>query len=487
MKKLLLLFSLFLTGIYAAFGQAEGSVVSATARAGVATTFVTDYHSIGINPANLGLRTKYETKHFTFGLLETNISGFAKGVTKSQMKNYLFSGKSLSVDNKVNASNIFAQNNISLNIDVMLLGAAYQSDKFGGLAFSINDVVRSNANMSQNFTDMAFTGGLSTTYFNQLKLTNNTTVTNDPSQYNNYQNIGIDSAISTKGFTPGQIFNGTSIKAHYYRTINVAYGKEIFRNEVFNVSVGVGVKYVMGYYYMNAQSDNGVITGKVAENPLFSSVSESLNLPNSNQKNSYISPQGQGYGFDLGVTTEIYDKLKIGVSLLNVGSVKYTRNTSTIQEDTIHGLKYDNSTGDALKKSINWTPSNSFKVNLPTTLRLGASLSLFQKKLEIGGDIIVPLNKEAGNINKAIYALGGDVQLKNWIKLSSGVSIGGNFANNINGYATHVCVPLGATFIMGETGNWEISLATRDIISIVDFNGKSPLYSAGLCGIRFRM
>ena len=93
MKKLLLLFSLFLTGIYAAFGQAEGSVVSATARAGVATTFVTDYHSIGINPANLGLRTKYETKHFTFGLLETNISGFAKGVTKSQMKNYLFSGK----------------------------------------------------------------------------------------------------------------------------------------------------------------------------------------------------------------------------------------------------------------------------------------------------------------------------------------------------------------------------------------------------------
>ena len=35
-----------------AFGQAEMSVFSATGRGGVATTFVTDYQSLGINPAN---------------------------------------------------------------------------------------------------------------------------------------------------------------------------------------------------------------------------------------------------------------------------------------------------------------------------------------------------------------------------------------------------------------------------------------------------
>jgi hypothetical protein len=487
MKKLLLLISLFLTGIYTAFGQAEGSVVSATARAGVATTFVTDYQSVGINPANLGVRTKYETKHFTFGLMETNMSAFAKGVTINQMKNYIFSGDSLTPDSKKTASNLYAQNNISVNLDVMLVGAAYQTDKFGGLAFSINDVARGNGNMSQNFTNMAFSGGLSTTYFDKLRLKDQSIVANNPSQYNYYGNVGVDSALSTKGFTLGQVFNGTSIKAHYYRTINVAYGKEIFRNEIFNVSVGVGLKYVMGYYYMNLQSKNGVLTGNVADNAILSSVSQTFNLPANNDKNGFITPQGQGYGFDLGLTTQIYDKFKIGFALLNVGSIKYTRNTYSAQNDTIHAIQYDYTTGDALNKSINWKPEHSFTVNLPTTFRLGASMSLFEKKVEIGGDIIMPLNKEAGNLNKAIYALGGDIQLKKWIKLSSGASIGGNYANNINGYSTHVCVPLGATFIVGENGGWEISLATRDIVSLVDFNGKSPLYSAGLCALRFRI
>jgi hypothetical protein len=487
MKKLLLLISLFLTGIYAAFGQAEGSVVSATARAGVATTFVTDYQSIGINPANLGMRTKYETKHFTFGLFETNISAFAKGVTTNQMKDYIFSGNTLSPSTKVSASNLYAQNNISVNVDIMLVGAAYQTDKFGGLAFSINDVVRGNINMSQNFTDLAFSGGLATNYFDKLKLNDQSVVANDPNQYNNYGNIGIDSALSTKGVSLGQVFNGTSVKAQYYRTINMAYGKELFRNEIFNVSMGVGLKYVMGYYYMNVKSQDGVLTGNVADNPIFSSVSKTFNLPANNNNMNFLNPQGQGYGFDLGLTTEIFDKLKIGVSVLNIGSIKYTHNTYSIQDETIHAIKYGSSTGDALNKTINWKPENSFTVNLPTTLRMGASMSLFEKKVEIGGDIIMPLNNEAGNLNKAIYALGGDIQLKKWIKLSSGASIGGNYANNINGYSTHVCVPLGATFIVGENGGWEISLATRDIVSLVDFNGKSPLYSAGLCALRFRI
>ena len=142
---------------------------------------------------------------------------------------------------------------------------------------------------------------------------------------------------------------------------------------------------------------------------------------------------------------------------------------------------------DGFNETVFWKEGKSFTAKLPTTFRLGASIALLEKRLEVGTDIIVPLNKSAGNINTAMFAVGGDFYLKRWIKLSSGASIGGNYANTIDGYSTHVCVPLGFTLIAGENGGWEFSMSTRDIVSLIDAGGKSPLYSAGIGMFRFRL
>lgn len=487
MKKLLFLFSLLIASAYTVFGQSEGSVVSATARAGVATTFVTDYQSIGINPANLGLRSKYETKHVTFGFLETNAAFFAKGVTSKQMKDLVFDGGQQTPNIQSYAANLFANNNISANVDIMLLGIAFQYDKLGGLAFSVNDVMRGNGNLTQNFTDFTFSGALATQYFDQLRLKNGNIVPNDPNQYGSYGAVGIDAGLSSQGVSLGRVFKGTDVKAHYYRTFNAAYGREIFRNDVFNVSAGVGLKYVMGYYYMDIQSKDGQLKGNVADNPILSGLSENFNVPNQDNGWNFLSPQGNGFGFDIGGTAEIYEKVKVGVSLVNVGGIKYTNNTYEVKDTTVYELKYDSFTADAFNETVFWTEGKSFTAKLPTTLRFGGSIALFEKRLEVGGDIIVPLNKAAGNINKASFAVGGDFYLKRWIKFSSGASIGGNYANSLDGYSTHVCVPLGFTLIAGENGGWEFSMATRDIVSLIDMKGKSPLYSAGICMFRFRV
>jgi hypothetical protein len=485
MKKLLLLISIISVSSSAVFGQSEGSVVSATARAGVATTFVTDYQTIGINPGNLGLRSKYETKHVTFGFLEMNATAFAKGVTTKQLNDYFFSGNTLTPAEQTTAANAFAGNNMSMNADVMLFGIAYQSDKLGGLAFSLKAHTLGNGNLDQNFTNLAFSGGLSTEYFDKLKLNNGSVVPNDPSQYGNYQAIGIDSSFSTNGVSLGTVFKNTTVKSHFYSTINAAYGKEVFRNDVFHVVAGIGLKYVMGYYYMNMQSVDGHLQGKVVDNPALSALSENFNLPDTNQ-DSFTKPSGHGFGVDLGGTIVIYDKIKIGISLVNLGSIKY-KNAYDVLDTTIYKLNYDASTADAFNETVFWKKAESFKVSLPTTFRLGGSLALFENRLEVGADIIVPLNKEAGNINTPTYALGGDFYLKRWFKLASGVSIGGNFANKIDQYSTHVAVPFGFTFIAGENGGWEAGLATRDIISLFDMNGKGPLYSVGMCMFRFRV
>ncbi|MBC7450559.1 MAG: hypothetical protein H7259_03625 [Cytophagales bacterium] len=491
MKRLLLLISILSTSTYTVYGQAEGSVVSATGRGGVATTIVTDYHSIGINPANLGFRSKYETKHITFGLLEANASAFVRGVTPQQMNEFIFSSNPLSPANQATAASLFKGSNMTVNADVMIAGFSFQSDKLGGLAFSINDVARGYGGLSSNFTNMAFSGALSTEYFKNLQTQNGGVVPNDPARYDQYTNDpaygGITAGIASTPITLGRVMNGTNIKSTYFRTFNAAYGREVFRNDILNITAGIGIKYVLGYYYMNMYSDGTTLRGNVAQNTLFSGVSSTLNVPNQGNGGSVVSPSGQGFGVDLGVTGTLYEKLKFGISIVNIGGIKYTKDVYDVKDTSFITLAYNKETLDAFNQTVYWKNGSSFNAKLPTMFRIGGSYALFDNKVEIGVDIVVPMNHDAGNINKTLYAAGGDVYLKRWFKLSSGFSIGGNYANSIYTYKTHVSIPFGMTFIAGENGAWEASLATRDIVSLIDINGTSPLYSLGICAFRFRV
>ena len=243
----------------------------------------------------------------------------------------------------------------------------------------------------------------------------------------------------------------------------------------------------MGYYYMDITSKNGELKGNIANNPVFTTPSSHFNVPSKANGGNFLSPAGQGFGIDLGVTAVIYDRLKIGASVVNIGSILYKSNTYQVTDTTIHSLKFDPSTADGFNKTVFWKPTSSFVAKLPTMLRMGTSLTLFENKMEIGADVIIPLNTSAGNLNTAIFAVGGDVFLKRWFKVSTGTSFGGNYANNIYTYSTHVCVPLGFTLIAGENGGWEVGFSTRDIVSLIDMNGKSPLYSGGMCLLRFRL
>ena len=56
--------------------QTEMSVFSSTGRAD-ATTFVTDYQAIGINPANLGWAGRYPKKKVFIGLAESSFSAYS--------------------------------------------------------------------------------------------------------------------------------------------------------------------------------------------------------------------------------------------------------------------------------------------------------------------------------------------------------------------------------------------------------------------------
>ena len=78
-----LVFILFLSET--SFGQLESTAFSATGRGGVATTFATDYQTIGINPANLGFVKSFRDPLITFGIGEFSTTITAEPLTRDEL------------------------------------------------------------------------------------------------------------------------------------------------------------------------------------------------------------------------------------------------------------------------------------------------------------------------------------------------------------------------------------------------------------------
>src|SRR6185312_6331550 len=158
MKKILFTTISFISAI-TSFAQQDYTTFT-TAGRGVATTFVTDYQAVGINPANLGYKSTYENKHVTIGLLEFGASAYSSALTRSQInQTYInFSGGNLTAAQKIAAANEFANQATSLNVGMNWLGVAYQNDKAGGFAFTIRDDFRYFSQFNTTISQMMFMG-----------------------------------------------------------------------------------------------------------------------------------------------------------------------------------------------------------------------------------------------------------------------------------------------------------------------------------------
>src|SRR5690606_11504293 len=144
--------------------------------------------------------------------------------------------------------------------------------------------------------------------------------------------------------------------------------------------------------------------------------------------NAY-KPVGQGTGFDFGLTAELFDNFRVGASLVNIGSITYTTNVNNVSDTVFTTVDYNSDFLGGFDDVVKWTPRENLKVALPSQFRIGASASILNNRIDVGADIVVPLNKQPGNYNTTAFALGGDVYVLRWLKLSTGTSWGGNFAS----------------------------------------------------------
>ena len=180
----------------------------------------------------------------------------------------------------------------------------------------------------------------------------------------------------------------------------------------------------------------------------------------------------------------LFNKLKVGLAVNNIGSITWDGNVYTVQDSllattTSAGLdnynlfdSFEDFTGD--NGYLQWDGASEKVVNLPTVVRLGASMEL-GKIAQLGVDIILPTNEVPGSFEKAVIGFGGDIKPLPWLSLQAGFMTGGNYEFSI---------PLGIMFT-APSGTYEMGIASRDAVTFFTQNGSTLSLSMGFMRFRF--
>jgi Family of unknown function (DUF5723) len=487
-----------------AFAQLEGSSFTSTGRGG-ATTFATDYQCLGINPANLGWHSKFSDKKFAMGFNEMTYSVFSEALQKTELRNQIKGlikgdGEDFTFAEKQQAAKDFAQSGFAINADLGAFGFAYGDDKFGGIAFRVNDKFQWYSKFGDNASQLLFLGKTAS-FFDSLQVVSNNgmdtaMVANTAA---NLATLNPDSILRGFANVPklmSELLDGSDISLSWTREWNVSYGRRLFGDSSFAMYVGVGLKYFQGIGMMNITSVDGKLEAFSSLSPAFGIEYDSLASLNTNEivSNKFFPPKpvGQGFGFDFGLNVVIKNKLKLGAALINMGSITWKGNVYTVKDDSLsttdsEGLNNYNiysQLGDILgdKGFLTLVGEQERVVKLPSMLRLGASFK-FGKKLEIGVDGLLPFNEVPGNYKNGIFALGGDFTPAKWVKFSVGFVTGGNTTLQTVS-AANVQVPIGITLI-GGNGSYEMGVASRDAVTFFTQNGPTLSLSMGFLRFRF--
>lgn len=468
MKKLLFICMLLVTSTLIN-AQTEISAFNATG-AGYSTSYLTDYQCLGINPANLGWTRNNNTMNI--GFFEFAGSIYSQPLTRSQIVNDMFdSNFQLDSQGKLDAAQQFTDTRLIGIGSMMGIGFSYQDEEIGGFAFNIRERLNWQSILNDNGASYLFLGW-NDPYFDEYEIQDGDTV----------------AGMSSDPGLVSDIYKGTDNSMLLFREYNFGYGRKVFEKEDFTVYLGIGIKYLVGYgmtqYY---QTSDNEIDGYSALSPGFG-VDFDEPTPSQVDGSGY-KKVGGGFGFDFGATFEYKEKLKVSLSIIDIGNINWNgnvymaNNTSVWKIETAGMDNYnifeqgelittDNAPGDPDM----WTGLENKKFKLPLNMRGGASYR-FNEMIEVGTDIYVPLGERVpGSFEKAIFGVGAKYNPANWVQLSLGVVTGGEFGTN---------VPFGVLFypVKKETNTWEVGFAVRDLPSL--FKSDDPTVSIAFGFLRF--
>ncbi len=447
---------------------------------GMARTFTASSRgldALGLNPANLALDDRGSTVTFEFVPF-----GFRAG---SDFLNYQIyqdyftgqdsldvngqpaigpNGKTVRVAKKLSQSDKDAILGLfpggiahtQFNFDVTEFGFTVQSATVGGIGFSVSERVGVNLDIPEGYLKMLLEG---------------------------FPETGATYTL-----------DHTSVTASWLREFNLSYARVLpFElNWVRNISVGIGIKYIQGFGYFGTDHYLGKIQTVVTQDstamssePIsgnFDFLQHQSHIPDSNFVDNIMKPAGKGLGFDFGLSAELFQAFRVGVSITDIGKVTWDQNTKVIV-GTGHFEVSDYSQQDSIKNAFkgNTHDTTSFTSSLPTALHIGASLQLdkaafitnFPGQLLLAADMHFGFNEEPGNTKTPRFALGAEYRPVDAIPIRTGISIGGRER---------------FTWSLGlgiNTPVWDLDFATESIALLTNPNSfRSGSFTLGM---RFRI
>lgn len=469
--------------------QIERSAFTSTGR-GVATTFVHDYQAIGINPANLAWTDKYN-KRVTFGLIEGGITLYSEALGRKEFRERIAGFEDeLTTSEKFEFASEFANSDLSMDVDMQLLGVAvnFNDRKWGGLAFSIRDRVNYYSTFNTRASNILFLGW-NADYFDQLQLdSDNGPIIENTGNLSQDTLARVVRGISTADAFASELFQGSSIKSTWYREFNLSYGREVVGTDDWSIGAGVGLKYLQGIAFLDIEVNDDEYRAIGATTPSFgidygTAANDNPSAVGANS-NTLPSSVGSGFGFDLGLNFEYKQKLKVGVAVNNIGSIKWDGNVYRAQDTIIFDIRNDGFNSLNVLTEVEKIAGKdgvfqqegeaSEVIALPTNFRFGASYAI-RENLNIGADFLMSLNDAPGSFVEPVYGVGGDFEPFKWLRLSLGYLGGGNYYHRI---------PVGITFIVAD-GTWEAGVGSRDLITFLRDEGATLSASFGF--LRFRV
>jgi hypothetical protein len=375
--------------------------------------------ALGINPANLAIP---DQGNFNLNLAPTGIRVSTELLTYGLYKEY-FTGVD-SVGKRwakrlepVDIDNILSQmpelSKTRVEAEMMLGGASFQHPLVGGIGFAIIEHAGVVTTLSKDFFRMAA--------------------------------FGLEPAGSVYAF------DGTDATAWWYCEYNLSYGRKLPVDIKFlkDLYAGMGIKFIRGYgisqtikqkssfgnYPDPANSTQYTLRGNID----FLTTHAGVDFMNENSHASatpFPDPIGKGTGFDVGLSGELINGVRVAVSVTDIGKITWDKNIIESYGGGSINITGDfNNLKDTMKSIVKGKtrPGNAFDTHLPTKLRLGfvteaseiPGLKFLPGKFILAFDYLQGFNESLGNTTKPRFSLGTEYRVFHVLPLRTGLAFGG--------------------------------------------------------------
>jgi hypothetical protein len=483
-----LFYKFFLPYLFLTYGnlsaQIELSNFNATGRAGLTTSLSTDYQCLGINPANLAFKPIFERRQHTLGFAEVGFSAYTDALTRRALQDALSNpNRKFTYAEKIEAAQTFANSELAINLDVLAVGYGWQALEGGsGFAFNVRERIQWYSKFNPLTAEILFKGFDASSYFDLQ-----TVVRQDSLGNTVIDTLGGVARVQKK---LSEIMDGSRISMSWLREYNFGYGMSLINDTKLKLNVGIGGRLIQGVGILDLKAEKDNLDAFIAASPGFGIDFKDADNPSPSRDttNTGIIPNaiGNGLGFDIGFSAEIAETIKLGMAVVNMGSINYKANVYTASDTFLTDLKtrgFENynffrqaNQFDGFQQDmINWQGLRSIRTGLPVMFRLGGSY-LIADILQVGTEIVVPLDNNPGNLVSPAVSIGGEFIPFDWLRISTGYNRGGNFGSRN-------AIPFGITF-SPLYGKYECGISTRDVITY--FNQSQPILSASFGFLRFR-